>query len=423
MKKRQFEQENAPTDSKTWHKIVNALPVSGYKFWTLVVLDRFEESQIINDCLHINISAFEIDTEEHLYSLPFNGIVKKILEVTNACPYLEDGGAKSRGRFSSREIYAATLWLRLRALVPKDCKIRESSNDKTARLLEGDLWVRVGSVEGSAIFSWFQDPERTEAAAKTAMEHAYRADGVDDLPKQRWWPQLDPVENIIRLHTNAGWYAKPIEASSTFREWATMYSRGLFNGNLFSGQMGGFLRALPYLNGNLPVGKFSDIETIAAMSQRRVAIVSPLAHVIEAQFLNGNIEKIWSGLGFSAPASITAIEAPMTIFPYRPMKSWAASFRKTLELVLREAQTSDTEVFLASCGCYGIPLCTRVNEELGILSVYPGHVAHSLFGIYSNAFKDSPIFKFANSRENWVNSDLERRFPVISKIDKNRYGA
>lgn len=394
---------------------------SSFASWTIVVWMPHDDHCIIDDCLAINLSQLDIITEDKLLSAPVNRIINQILEVVGSRPYLDDKGRMSWGRFTANEALVATLWVKLRSKILPEVRSFSIKRLPDADFAPGSLWVRIGSVEGAALFSWLRNPKNASEAAKTVADIVFSG---AKLPQLKWWPRLDARENIFRLNTNAGWYSTPDYASESFEKWAHIYFQGVKSGNLFSGQMGGFLRAIPYLDGNLPVASIDQTSILSVMSEKRVLVVSPMADLVRSQFESRNVERLWAHWRIGPPNALEAIPAPVSVFPLMPDVSWLHSFDNLSQYIIQAIDEFAPEFFIASCGCYAIPLANFVHSNFkNITCVAPGHITHALFGVLTKAEVKTRFYTSTKYTNSWTVGNLSDYYPEVTELDRGRYGS
>jgi len=162
-----------------------------------------------------------------------------------------------------------------------------------------------------------------------------------------------------------------------------------------------------------PTGVYDFYESV---QNKEVLFASPLAQLVREQAASGRLQKLYKD--FEVPLfSVRTVQAWISTWPNRPHSSWSDTFGRLCEAIEQEYRAKPFEVFVASCGCYGLPLCDFVRNRYGCSVLYIGHFSHVAFGVGCES-------RWANARtpnpENWVHSDLGR-YPNMDRIDRGRY--
>lgn len=234
----------------------------------------------------------------------------------------------------------------------------------------------------------------------------------------------DPDWCLRRLMTNAGFYLdENVEtAKQDLEDWCEAYLGALVSDRLIALHLPFSLTVQHYLWTERQQefsfcqypGPFDFYETL---KDETVLFVSPLARFVNEQVKTGNLWRLYTD--YEMPAyELTAIEAPVSTWPNRPHGGWGESFRALCKDVDEAYETRPFSVFVASCGCYGLPLCRYVSETYGCRTLYLGNMANALFGV-----KQASTENFMAGRTNpdiWVRGDLSK-FANLSKIDGGRY--
>jgi hypothetical protein len=232
--------------------------------------------------------------------------------------------------------------------------------------------------------------------------------------------------NLRRLMTNAGFYVvrDRDRAYGALTEWAERYAAALKNSflvwhNNFYPYYLKIELALWLKHHVLPnyVRSPNIFGIYDVMREREVIFMSPLAHLARKQAESGRLRKLY--LNYSVPPfSLRALDAWISTWPNRPHEDWSQTFARLCESVESAYAVAPFEVFIASCGCYGLPICNYVRQRFGCRVLYIGNLSHVLFGIRQAATRD-----FMNGRVDvamWLDSDLSR-FPNVDRIDGGRY--
>lgn len=236
----------------------------------------------------------------------------------------------------------------------------------------------------------------------------------------------DPDWNLRRLMTNAGFYAShdPQRARQDLDNWCRRYLAALQKAPLIGRpevrlMTYGIQRALAQTGETLlsEGPGWEKLELYDHMAGREVLMVSPMADLVNAQAERGAFQNLFTD--YQPPEfSVRAIPAPMSVWPHRPDDGWTASFEALCAGVAAAWTEKPFEVFVAACGCYGLPLSDHVARTFDVPVVYNGNMAHAFFGIRQAATER--IMAGRRNDAAWVSSDLAR-YENVARIDGGRY--
>ncbi len=378
----------------------------------------------------VNLQPLQIDRvqgwEQELAAFFFRGVDA----LMGWKPYLNDNGTLSLSDLTEKDDGTVTFWKLLQASVGLQCAGRVRDSELAPiQLQEGGLWVRPGNVELWALCSLLRDRELAMSAALDVAEQADRAarEGVPFSANDPWWPRLSAPNNILRMATNAGWYAKPRHAASALNDWGARYLEALSTGNIIASahtdeHLSSLASLMPALRSKV-VFSWSDALLLERLNCADVVLVSAFAPEIQAHFDSGRLYELWDELGISTRLnSLFTCAAVVSIWPNYPASSWSESFAKLAE----EASSlivpgNPRTIFLSSCGAYGLPLSLEIYQRFGVPTIYYGHALNLFFGIYTNAFKTEPLYQQKPDSQNWLSIDLRERYESIASIDLGRY--
>jgi len=343
-------------------------------------------------------------------------------------PFDEDEGVGSMPSIGEPSAFAVLFWRKVYAEATRERKNCVTAKPrKPARIEPGDLWVRVGNVELWALWNHCTDRVGSAFAAERVakrMQALADAGGAAPELKDEWWPRLSPDTNITRLCTNAGWYARPGSAAAAFSDWADRYAAALEAGSLFVGHTTELLRmsaVLPGMRSKDP-RILRDDAFVSALDGARITFVTAFADEVKERHESGALDGLWKDLG--SPARIDALETvepPMSIWPYFPARSWSESFEELLARTSAAIERSGSNLFLASCGAYGLPLVHAIHKRHKITCLYFGHVTNMYFGVYTDAFKQYPYYLRKPDSAHWARPNLAKKFSAVARIDDGRY--
>jgi len=286
---------------------------------------------------------------------------------------------------------------------------------------------RYGNVELQALENYVQFKAETKQALSKILTLYGDEQFMYQAELQKNHLSGDNIfRNLKKLITNAGLYGNEDVASTwhAFETWCELYLEGLGSGFLAS-----YPPAYPFYfkvqrhiwEARQVAPKYlahpSGFEIYKLLEGKKVLFVTPFADLVNRQHQSGRIKRLFRN--FEVPDfSLQCLDAPVTTWPNSPHGTWLETFEHLSRAVEEAISSNGCDVFIASCGCYGIPLCNRVSTNHAINSYYFGNITNFYFGVMQNASKN--ILTDEINLEMWIKSDLSK-FPNVSKIDGGRY--
>jgi hypothetical protein len=287
--------------------------------------------------------------------------------------------------------------------------------------------LRYGNVELRVIENYLRDKPALEAALErvtgmlddeTAMYLAGRPSNFLAADDMEW--------NIRTLMTNAGFYVakRPEAAARVLEDWASRYISALRSAGLAT-----FPPAYPFYfsiqrliweqHQEAPhyVQHPNVFEVYNQLAGARILFMSPLAHVVAEQVKSGQIRRLYKD--YVVPDfTLETVPSWVSTWPNCPHSDWSETFRQMCNSVDAAYSDNPFDVFMSSCGCYGLPLSEYVRRRYGCAVIYLGNISNAYFGVRQTATRD--FMKGQANPEAWAEGDL-RRFPNVDRIDGGRY--
>jgi hypothetical protein len=303
---------------------------------------------------------------------------------------------------------------------------RVSVRNKEIQSWNTDLYVRGGNVElkvvENALFGKLGDdfyPNIQNGGIESGIP-------LSNSKRRHWLDTSDVNRNIRDLMTNAGWYPNDNFEISELRIWADHYYRAYVNAHGIFEHNGREMyeillerRKIDSVGKGFDYYRFPGREKFYELLKgANVLLVTPFAHEIQHLFESGKMWGLWKDLDI-AKFQLTTIQAPISIYPNRPGKSWLESFVDLQETIQRSFAQNEHSLFFASAGAYGLPICDFVHSNFDIASVYDGNHVNYLFGVRQNSTENLGI---SSKRyiDNWAISDLGK-IEGLAKIDGGRF--
>jgi hypothetical protein len=364
-------------------------------------------------------------------------------EIMGWAPYFDDRGVSSWNTVGYHERFAAVFWRSAFAPIEwMDLRRIETAGETSAAPSpsicrqhfpalsldphRASLLVRPGGVELWALWSNLQNPPEAALAAERVAGEAIHAitNQTTFSASNESRPWTDTAQNITRLMTNAGWYAKPGFASACFSEWANRYSDALCSGQLLSvcePELLPIAALLPAFRQQKPF-EFNEQDFIRCLSGSRLVFATAFAEEIELHYTAGRLNALWRDLDIKIDLdSLTTVLAPMSVWPYYPDENWSKSFEALCTKSAESIERHQATMFVAACGAYGLPLVHEMHKRYRIPCICNGHLMNVYFGMATSATMEARFFKRNPGSENWLRPDLTTRYPEISRIDNGRY--
>jgi hypothetical protein len=416
----------------TKESLANRLNTNYPKSWRLT----FESnSQILNNenTFLVNLSKLKISSNlSDIPTLIVDNFVFGLSSLLYNIEFEDDFGYKFWDNVSYLEhIYTLKFWQFLRSrilILANDGKINFKETYPQNIIFDSKfetnkLFVRAGNVEVWALWNYLNNKndflQIVEYVCSNIFQMSSQNISVD--VKDTYWPKTNPVNNIIKLITNAGWYAKPEFSKTSMIDWCERYLLALRSGNIIIPHPVDLPTLIPLVPGlsSKKLTNWNLNQFIRSIKNKNVLFVTPFADQIEKSWNDGSLIKFWheTGLDFTIK-NLKLIKPPVSIYPYYPDDSWSQSFEKLCVEVKSQLENFSYNYFLASCGAYGLPIVEHTHKNHGIISLYNGHIMNMFFGIYTDSFKD---FMQNHPSNYWINGNLHIDFPEIKKIDSGRY--
>lgn len=307
-------------------------------------------------------------------------------------------------------------------------KVRLSSHSSALAEYDVDAHpalLRFGNVELRVLQNYLNNREALRTACRALTAH------LDDertiyAPARAtsYLTADDPDWNLRRLMTNAGFYMPrdPDLAWDALENWVRRYFHALEMGHLawHNEHARYFLKVqclMARRTGFVPqfVRPPDPFRIYSQLSGKRVLFLSPLAHLAQEQASTGRLRRLYKSR--EVPSfSLASIPAYISTWPNRPHSGWTETFGHLCKALDAARQRKEFDVFIASCGSYGLPICAHVRERYGCAVLYLGNFAHALFGIHQKSTRTTPDM----NAEMWVNSDLGH-YPHMDRIDLGSY--
>ena len=334
------------------------------------------------------------------------------------------GGSLAPGLFPAL-IYATELWTRCGGVGGLGAAM-DPWQLPVAELRPGASLLRPGNVELAALQSVLQQSDGLEEALVEIRRHHHDRQWMERRSERWWMEPADVVENLCRLHTNAGFYASSHAPLESLQRWSQASIAALLSGPVLFGNdsiVRMFLpvaQALQRQSGRVPElvqwpGPQAFYNFIA---NQEVLFVTPLAAEVEAHHRSGRAFGLFTDVRIR-PYGLRCTPAPMSIYPNRPDRGFEDSLARSLEQVERAHRQRPFTVFTAVAGAYGLPLCQAVHRRYGVACLYIGNAMHAYFGVEQNTTADWMVAQ--RRPENWVRAKGLNGIPGVERIEGGRY--
>ena len=295
---------------------------------------------------------------------------------------------------------------------------------------ENGLYVRYGNVELRVIENFFRNRDKSINSIANILPNLNDKDFIFkkmNPDEYKWLSSQDFDFNLKALMTNAGFYFSENfeEAKNDLSYWAHKYLEGLKLGKLFlyPGAYPFFWNIWNFLENNneqyVQYASFPDPQNFFKMLKgKKVLVVTPFKELLDRMISESRLKNLYKNFIID-DIDFTFLQSPMSIYPHRPDLSWSASYNNLLNSASDFFINKNADIFLASCGCYGIPLTTDIYKKFNCPSVYYGNWLNTLLGI-----KQACSINFGN--DGLINDQLRLesdlgKYENLNLIDGGRY--
>ena len=285
--------------------------------------------------------------------------------------------------------------------------------------------ARCGRVELRVIENHLRDHSRLQAGFVDVMN------GLDDEAfmysqgrQQHWLDSSDVAFNLRRLMTNAGFYARDAQDGACLEDWCTRYWDALLGADCLFTQEQIAAEFLVPQDFMAKLGRFTPFMPFPtpeafyrSLASQDIVFVTPFPEEIQASAEDGRLFRLYKDIDIPR-FTIRTSRAEISTYPNRPHDSWSETFTRMKHAVDRLFEERAPTLFLASCGCYGLPLCHYVHTTYGCGAVYFGNFMNTLFGIRQATSEG--FLRERRRDENWSASRLGL-IRNVDRIDGGRY--
>jgi len=393
--------------------------------WAIVVSDSSEAMFIKNNIAYINISSLNI-----LDLISFNDFTVSCLLnffrfTFDSIPFWNDYSVNSYSSNDPQLQPHRYLFLNLHSRILKYFKNIKNIQFKNISFEQNKMYIRAGNVELYSIAAFINNPIHSESILNSTIPYLIE-NNINIVPikaNQAWWPRNNFLHSLLFLWTNAGWYVTKNESPLlVFKEFMQSYVDALNSGYIINK----YLPELHLLHQLVDVNydnvvQWNPVEFFKSINGKNILFISPFAAQINESFQSGKLFQLYNDYGLNIKFNLTCIEAPVTTYPNIESSSWIETLEKMKTNVDNHIAANETDFFVSSCGCYGIPLSAYVNSKYSITTVYFGHIANFYFGIMTNAFDGHRLSDVEVESKYWTIGNLSEKYPLIDKIDEGRY--
>ncbi len=160
---------------------------------------------------------------------------------------------------------------------------------------------------------------------------------------------------------------------------------------------------------------YFDNPWTTALEGRKVLVVHPFEDTIRKQ--HERYELLFADKRLTPKYELQTLKAVQSIAGNKPEEfdNWF----QALGWMKEEIDKRDFDIAIIGCGAYGFPLAAHV-KQIGKKAVHLGGAVQNLFGIWSNAVKNSPEMNGLRN-EYWVRPSLEETPKGIKVVENSRY--
>lgn len=148
---------------------------------------------------------------------------------------------------------------------------------------------------------------------------------------------------------------------------------------------------------------------------KKVLVVHPFEDTIRKQ--HERYEKLFADHRLTPKYELQTLKAVQSIAGNKPVgfEDWF----QALDWMKSEIDKRDFDIAIIGCGAYGFPLSAHV-KQIGKKALHLGGAVQNLFGIWSNAVKDSPEMNGLRNAY-WVRPSSEETPQGTKVVENSRY--
>lgn len=152
-----------------------------------------------------------------------------------------------------------------------------------------------------------------------------------------------------------------------------------------------------------------------ALEGKKVLVVHPFEETIRKQ--HERYALLFEDKRLTPKYELQTLKAVQSIAGNKPAEfdNWF----QALDWMKNEISKRNFDVAIIGCGAYGFPLAAYV-KQIGKMAIHLGDAVQNLFGIWSNAVKDSPEMNGLRN-EYWVKPSSEETPVGINVVENSRY--
>jgi hypothetical protein len=162
--------------------------------------------------------------------------------------------------------------------------------------------------------------------------------------------------------------------------------------------------------------RFNPKLFLESLNGHRIVIATPYFEELNHLYSQSQQPNLYQN--FKLPDfKLHAVQAEISTFPNKPGKDWRDTFDSLFERSVKAIKDFEATIFMASSGCYGLPLVSEVSKKTGIGCVYIGQVVNNLLGIKSGSILPKNLIP---NHDVFQSSNLSK-FKNFDLIDGGRY--
>jgi len=195
-----------------------------------------------------------------------------------------------------------------------------------------------------------------------------------------------------QMYTNAGFYGN----EKNYKNWKNEYIKALINmdchldvvscpsfaicGDVLT-KLNIWCPTLAYME---RIDFWINMLEIFKKFNKKICVVSYFADEMAIQYKN--IKNIFPHSDLSK-INIRFVSSWNTIKGNETHKNWCDTFEK----LKNKINNTDDDIYMVSCGCYGLPLCNYLKNKKNKNSIYVGGLLQMLFGLKGKRWEERPF--------------------------------
>jgi hypothetical protein len=279
------------------------------------------------------------------------------------------------------------------------------------------LLIELDSLEVGVVQAALSDREHIHSALTTLLgEEGNPGFWMQGLHSAfSYHEQLDPLDALRRFRRDLGFVVEPNDPHESLESWLNsalelFYRVSLWGeGGFWSEEPACQWMALPLIqamrkdSGMLdPIwGGLAAQSIQESLAEEDVLYIGPAARHVEDQHQSGRAWRLYAD-ALRSPRSLRCLEPPDSRYPHHPGRGIMQVVDDMMNKILPWHREKPFSVALVNGGAYRLPLCLKLNQQVGLRCVAVNRGAQELFGVELKEEGQSRRSLNRINRDQWI---------------------